>query len=263
MGDLKKVLKKINYILTDTEGTLNIGYARIGNMSDTLDKLRAQGKKIVFFTNDSAYSAATLTERLKLTDIIRADDIIYTSVTATVDYIRQNHPGKTCFVAGAPDIAEEFEAAGIPQDDISPEIVVITRDVTVSYVKLVKAVSAINSGAFYIATNAETKFHSGEVLPDCGAFAGLIEAVTGRRPQAVIGAPAKFMGENIMQKLGCNADEILIVGDRLTGVRLGIDCGFYTLIVKTGETDEKILRESDIEPDFVLESLNDIADYIE
>ncbi|MBR2968826.1 MAG: HAD hydrolase-like protein, partial [Clostridia bacterium] len=54
------------------------------------------------------------------------------------------------------------------------------------------------------------------------------------------------------------------VGNKLeTDIKFGIDCRFYTLAVLSGQTTEKMLKASDIDPDFVLPSLNDIVDYLD
>ena len=122
---LKKVLKKIKYILVDMDGTTNIGEKQIGNMAETLSFLRDNGKQIVFITNNSSYSKRTLEEKCKRIGFYDERDYHYTSGVATIEYLKDKYPEKKCYVVGTPELCAEFEENGIILTEESPEIVVL------------------------------------------------------------------------------------------------------------------------------------------
>ena len=262
---LKKVLKKIKCIALDMDGTTNLGENQIGNMAETLSILRNSGKQLVFLTNNSSYSSNSLKEKCKRIGLFGECDVHYTSGLATIEYLKDKYPNKVCYVVGTPALLEEFEEHGISLSETNPDVAVLGYDTTVTYDKFVKLIRAVNNGATYIATHPDLFCPSEDVcLPDCGSFMKLIESSAGIKPQIIIGKPNQIMGKRIMENFGCNADEILMVGDRLsTDIQFGINCGFYTMLVMSGETDEKTLKNSDVVPDFVLDTLNDIVEYME
>lgn len=262
--DLKKVLEKIKVIVMDMDGTVNIGYSGIGDMAGTLAAMREAGKQLVFLTNNSSRSRKSCAEQYSEMGLYDPRDTYYTSGAATIEYIKDHYPNKTCLVVGTDALVEEFKESGIEVVDSDPNVAVLGLDTGITYAKIVSLISAINNGAVYIATHPDYACPAEDVyIPDCGAFIKLVELSSGRKPVAVIGKPAKTMGEYIMAQFGCNADEIMMIGDRLeTDIEFGINCSFYTLAVLTGATTEQTLKESSVVPDFVLPSLNDIVPYL-
>jgi 4-nitrophenyl phosphatase len=65
----------------------------------------------------------------------------------------------------------------------------------------------------------------------------------------------------VLSRIGLRPEECLIVGDRLdTDVAMGARAGMTTALVGTGVTDDAALASSDVEPDYVLDSLADLPD---
>jgi 4-nitrophenyl phosphatase len=61
------------------------------------------------------------------------------------------------------------------------------------------------------------------------------------------------------EAMGVPLSECLVVGDRLnTDLAFGERAGMTTVLVRTGVTDDRRLAESDLDPDYVLDSLADI-----
>ena len=71
------------------------------------------------------------------------------------------------------------------------------------------------------------------------------------------------MGEELKSRFKAKSDEFLMVGDRLyTDIAFGLNCGFDTLLVLSGETTVSDLAATDKKPDFVLDSLNSVKEYL-
>ena len=262
---MKKTLAKIKYVVIDLDGTAFIGDTPLGDVAGTLNKLRAAGKKIIFIANNSSLCGVATAEKLESLGLYREGDYVYTSGQCAAEYVRKNYPEKTCMIVGTKYLKEEFEKNGVKIVDDMPDIAVLGTDTEITFEKIAKLVFAVKKGAMYIATHGDYTLLGYNVpLPDCGAFVKMLETSSKITPDVVLGKPNEYMGKRIMTKFHCNADEVLVIGDSLkSDIQLGINCGFYTLLVLTGETTEKTLKQSDIVPDFVLPTLDDITQYLD
>ena len=66
-----------------------------------------------------------------------------------------------------------------------------------------------------------------------------------------------------MDKTGRGKDETAVIGDRIyTDIKSGINAGTVSILVMSGETTEEILNASPDKPDFVLENVGKIAEYL-
>jgi 4-nitrophenyl phosphatase len=86
-----------------------------------------------------------------------------------------------------------------------------------------------------------------------------IANVVGRDPHTILGKPGATMRDAVIDRLGLDPKELLIVGDRLdTDIALGEASGMTTALVRTGVTDDAALAASPICPDHVLDSLAEL-----
>ena len=99
-------------------------------------------------------------------------------------------------------------------------------------------------------------------MPDAGAMMAFIKASTGKEP-IVIGKPNRHIIDAIIEKYSLKKSELAMVGDRLyTDIRTGIDNGLTSILVMSGETDKKMLAETEYIPDFVFESVKELKEKI-
>ena len=162
-------------------------------------------------------------------------------------------------------MANEFRRYGIPLTESDPDIVVICFDTSLSYDRLYKACSFINEGKLYIASHPDNNCPAeGCPMPDVGSFIQMIKATLGKEPDVIIGKPYSGMAEAIVEKYGFARKEIAMVGDRLyTDILFGVDNGFNSILVLSGETTPDMLASSGIRPTLVLDSFKDILEYID
>ena len=96
-------------------------------------------------------------------------------------------------------------------------------------------------------------------MPDAGAMIAFIEAATGKKPK-VIGKPNREIVEAVLARTGCRVDEVAIVGDRLyTDIAMGQDAGIASVLVLSGETKEGDLKTTTFQPDYVFDSIAQLA----
>ena len=257
-------LKTVRYFLLDMDGTVYLGDDLIGQMNKTLDYLRAQGKKIIYLTNNSSKSKIGYYEKLRRLDLYREGDEVYASGTATAEYLLNNHRGANVYLLGTEALKEEFLSAGITLVDGFADVSVLAYDTELTYEKLCRFTYNVTKGSKYIATHSDVNCPASEVfVPDVGSFMALVERSTGKAPEVIIGKPFAYMGENLMRRLNAMNEEFIMVGDRLhTDIKFGNNCGFNTLFVLSGECTLDDLKSSDADPTFVLNELNDIVGFL-
>lgn len=119
----------------------------------------------------------------------------------------------------------------------------------------------ILDGARIIALHEGKYFQSnGELQIDCGAFVKGLEYVTGKKA-IVVGKPSKSFFKLAIS--GWNFKDISIVGDDIyNDICGGKKMGFSTYLVKTGKFREDIFKKSKISPDYCIESIQKLKDFI-
>ncbi len=262
MNDLEQTLKKVKYFLLDMDGTVYLGDKVIGETDKTLDKIRQSGRKIIYLTNNSSKSRKTYEDKLKKMNLYRNGDEVYSSGMAAAEFLVRERKDKTVCLLGTAALKAEFEEKGIILTDKNPDICVLAYDTELTYAKLCAFTDGLFGGAEYIATHPDAVCPAdGYSVPDAGAFAAMIEVATGRKPDKIIGKPYTGMGEELKSRFSAENDEFIMIGDRLhTDIAFGVNCGFHTALVLSGEsTAEQAAKLKDKKPEFILNKLDDIS----
>lgn len=263
---LRKIIKRTRVFLLDMDGTVYIDDEPIGNMRATLYDVRNSGRKIVYCTNNSSKTSEEYIGKLKRLGLYDPRDLVYTSGMATAEYLQEHFPGKCVYLVGTDALKKSFSDAGIRLCDEGADVAVLAYDTTLTFEKLVKINDLIVHGKPYIATHPDAVCPAkGTYPPDVGSFIQLLKCSSGREPDVICGKPYTVMGGRLMARLGVCTDDITMVGDRPhTDIRFGNNNGFNTLLVLSGETDEKMvegLPDSD-RPASILPSLNEVVKYL-
>lgn len=262
-------LKKIKYFLLDMDGTIYLDHTLFEGTLDFLNLLKEQGKRAVYITNNSSKSVNTYVEKLASLGIQAEAEDFYTSSQALVYHLNKQSPGCRLFLLGTPSLAKYLTDAGFTlvtdytqEPDQRPDYVVLAYDTTLTYQKLADACHYIAEGVTYWATHADmvcphTKDFS---LPDAGSFIACIRAATnGKTPSFIAGKPEPYMIQMFMEEQGCKGSEIAVVGDRLyTDIQSAVNAGVTSVCVLTGETQREDIARSQIRPDYVLNSIQDL-----
>lgn len=259
-----ELIERTKAFLLDMDGTIYFDDAPIGDMKNTLAAMRKAGKKLVYFTNNSSKTPDEYVMKLKRIGLWEGGDEVYTSAMATAEYLRDFYPDKKVYVVATDAVREEFASYGIRLTEESPDVCVLAYDTTLTFEKLRKINKYIVEGAYYIATHPDDVCPSKDVFPpDVGSFISLLRTSSGKGPDLICGKPYTTMGDCVKRKLRLKEDEVCMVGDRLhTDIRFGVNNGFHTILVMSGETTEEIRENSPDRAECVLESLNEIVKYL-
>lgn len=95
-----KNIKDVELFVFDLDGTVYIGDTEIEGSFAAINELRAMGKRICFFTNNSSRMHTDYIARLNNLGLRTYADEIYTSGQVTCEYILDNYRGKKVFLLG-------------------------------------------------------------------------------------------------------------------------------------------------------------------
>ena len=284
----EELLNGVGAFIFDCDGVIWRGDSVLPGVPETLDALRALGKKLVFVTNNSTKSREGYLGKFKSLGLNVNAEEIYSSSFAAAAYLQsKSFPtdgSKKVYVVGEVGICDELDLAGIqylggPADsdkkitlskglrldqDPSVAAVIVGFDRDVNYHKIQMATLCIreNEDCEFIATNTDAVTHltDAQEWAGNGSMVGAIKGSTKVEP-TVVGKPSSFMLDDIAAKFGLKKDEICMVGDRLdTDILFGKNGGLSTMLVLTGVTSEETLMspENDIQPDVYTTGLKDL-----
>ena len=252
-------LKDKKLFLLDMDGTLYLGDRLFDGTMDFLAKIKEKGGQYLFLTNNSSKSASAYVEKLARLGITASEDEFFTSTNATIELLQAEYPGILFYAMGTTSFVRELREAGVRVTEaVSDEVggVILSNDWELTFQKLYDVSYLLLRDIPYLATNPDwvcpTEFGS---VPDCGAFAQMLEHATGKLPR-FIGKPEPEMLYAAMRKLGYTKDETVMIGDRVyTDIASGVRAGVDTVFVLSGEGTLMDVEASDEKPTYIEESV--------
>lgn len=222
----------------DLDGVVWLANDPIPGSAAALRRLRASGRHVSFFTNNSFSRRADLLAKFAAHDIECADEELFSSAEAAA-YLME--PGERAYVLGGGGIEESLIARGIevvPTEAISSgskvDAVVVGLDPLLQFARLTAACRAVYAGARLIGTNDDATYPTPEgPLPGGGSLLAAVAYSSGVTP-TVAGKPYEPAAELVRKRLGQVA---VMVGDRPeTDGRFAVRLGAKYAIVRSGVT---------------------------
>lgn len=251
-----------NVYIFDLDGTVYLGDALLPGAAQTIGRLRALGRRVLFLSNNPTRTRQAYAQRLAGMGLPTGAAEVINSSSVMVDFLQRRMPGARLFVVGESSLQEELQSGGFTLTENAAEVdaVIASFDRTFDYRKLQIAFDAIRAGARFFATNADRYCPvPGGGQPDAAAMIAAIEASTGVPVEAVVGKPSRFMAEAILALAGAPPQRCLMIGDRLeTDVLLGLEHGMDAALVLTGATAAEELAGAPIQPTYVIGSLAEL-----
>lgn len=268
---LKYKLEKIKHVALDMDGTIYNGATLFPFTISFLNQLKRIGISYSFLTNNPSKSIKDYLEKLEKLGISVAEEEMYSSTVATIDYLKTHYPEvKRLFLLGTPSMIEQFEQAGYISTEDSPEdepdALVVAFDMTLTYSRLCRAAWWAKQGKLYVATNPDKICPTDQevVLVDCASIYAAIETATDRKPDIVLGKPQKEMLDGVINQKGLKPEEIAMVGDRIyTDMMMAHNAGAFGVLVLTGEAGLEDARKADPPLDIILPSIETLGNLLE
>ena len=249
----------------DLDGTIYLGDDLLPGAKRLIEKLRDLGKKVVFLSNNPTKDPRMYAEKLTRLGIPTPEDEVVNTVVTMTRGLLQNHPEATVFPISEEPLRRSLREAGLRISDRAEEIdvVIASYDRAFDYRKLQIAFDAIwfHKRARLVTTNPDRycPMPGGRGEPDAAAIVGAIEACTGARCEVNVGKPDPIMLETVMDRIGLDAADCVMTGDRLyTEIRMAKGAGMPSAVVLTGDTTAEML-EAETEknrPDYVLDRID-------
>lgn len=269
--------KDIDAFLFDGDGVLYKEDKPLPGTIEFLQFLQEMKKKIVILTNNSTKTRAEFQKKLADIGIEISIDNILSSSYLTAKCLSEEQPGATIYAIGEEGLKQELRSFGLDvvnswQEKNSEDIfdfemsnidfVVTGMDRGLTYVKLARAMNVLqNKDVNFIATNSDITFPTTQgLIPGGGAMITIIEQLTGRKIERIVGKPQPLMYETALDVAQVTKEKAIMFGDRIeTDIVGAINFGIKTCLVLSGVTDMKDLDNLSEEnsPDVIMNNLQD------
>ena len=270
-------IDNISGLIIDMDGVLWHGNEPIRGLVTFFETLREIDLPFVLATNNASLTQRQYIDKLSKMNVVVTADEILTSSMATASYLDAHQPKnkRRVFVIGEtglqePLIEHGFTLTGLYEvnqkeqsDKVGADLVVSGLDRKLTWDKLATATLNINQGASFYATNVDTTLPTelGDVMGNGGTVAAL-EAATGVRAVS-IGKPGPILYQQALSTLGTTLEETVAIGDRLNTDILGaVNTGIRSILVLTGISTLKELKEVDYQPTWVMQDIEEITEVL-
>ncbi|MFH1074577.1 MAG: phosphoglycolate/pyridoxal phosphate family phosphatase [Candidatus Firestonebacteria bacterium] len=253
------------FFIFDLDGVLYRDESVIKGAPQTVCRLREQGHKVAFATNNAMLSRRDNLKKLnKMGFKCSLTEIMASSYAAGLYLSKKEAKGRSAFVIGEKGLKQELKDAGLRVFSVNGRVpkktdyVVVGLDRKFSYKALETARALIERGAFFIATNKDYTYPGKNGLyPGGGSLVAAVEAASGVKA-FLIGKPESFMLEILLKQEKIEPEEAVVVGDRYdTDVLFGKNAGAKTVMVLTGVTSKKEAEKykGKDKPDYIIKSV--------
>lgn len=254
-------IEKISCLLIDIDGVIYNDSQPIPGARETVDYLQKKNIPFRFITNTTMKSRETLQKKLAGFGINVTKENIFTAAYAASQYIR-NHGKTKCHLLIDEDARQEYEDFDLNSE--KPDFVVVgDLGNKISFEILNTAFQKLFNGSELIALQKNRYWLSdiGYTL-DAGAFVALLEYATDKEG-ILIGKPSKAFFETVLNDLGCDKDEALMIGDDIeSDIKGAQSIGIKGILVQTGKFQQKDLERTDIKPWKTIGSIKDLIEFL-
>lgn len=211
--------------ILDLDGVVWRGEQPVVGAAPAIARLRANGERVLFLTNNSSATLREYTEKLAAHGIDVTDQDVVTSAEAAATLV---DAGERALVCGGPGVDEALRARGVVTvREGAAEAVVVGWHRDFDFDRLTAAFVTVMGGARLIGTNDDATYPTPDgLLPGGGAILAAVATATGITP-TVAGKPHEPMAALVLARLGEASSDDVLVGDRpstdgLMAKRLGV-----------------------------------------
>ena len=224
-------------LLFDLDGVVYIGGIAIPGAPEALREARQAGAHVAYVTNNASRTPAAVAALLEGMGAPVTEADVVTSAQAAARLLADELPPKSkVLVIGATALRLAVRERGLVPVSTArenPAAVVQGFGPGVDYGNLAEGGLAVNAGALFVATNADSTIPNKlGTAPGNGSLLKVIENATGATP-VVAGKPEPPLHRESVIRTG--ARRPLVIGDRLdTDIEAAYNTGTDSLLVLTG-----------------------------
>jgi NagD protein len=253
-------MRDVGVFISDMDGVIYHGNALLPGAKEFVDWLKSTDRQFLFLTNSSQRTPRELSQKLARLGVEVDEAHFYTSALATASFLSSQQPGGSCYVIGEPGLSNALYDAGLTQNEVDPDYVVVGETHAYTYDRIAQAVNLVRAGARLIGTNPDLTGPVEEgIVPATGALVAPIELATGKKAYFV-GKPNPLIMRHALLRLNCRREDAAIVGDRMdTDILAGVEAGLETVLVLSGVTSEDEIGAFSYRPNHVFQGVGDIV----
>jgi NagD protein len=248
--------------LIDMDGVIYRGGVLIPGAVEFINQLLDRDIPFLFLTNNSQRTRRDVALKLTRMGIPVEERHIFTCAMATARFLAAQKPGGTAYVIGEGGLLTALHMNGYAVVDHNPDYVVVGEGRIFNYDMIEKAVHMIMGGAKLVATNPDPNCPTAEgIRPGCGAIVAMLETTTGRKAFSV-GKPSPVMMRTAGKELGLEIAQIIMIGDTMeTDILGGLQLGYKTILVLSGNTRQTDIDQYAFRPDRIVASVADLLNF--
>jgi HAD superfamily hydrolase (TIGR01458 family) len=252
-------------ILMDIDGVLHVSGEPIPGAVAAVRRLRDDGHRLRFVTNNTVRSRARLAEELRALGIELADEELQTTPRAAAHALR----GRRVLALTMQAIVEDMEGVELVGEG-AEAVLLGGADETeetgrvFSYMNLARAFAELEGGAelYCLHKNRWWQTARGPLL-DAGVFVAGLEYAAGLE-STVLGKPSAAYFAAALEALDADAERTWMVGDDIeTDIAGAQRFGLRTVLVRTGKFRPEALESSAVTPDMVVSSIASLPEWLE
>jgi len=199
-------------VLCDLDGVVWLSHQPIPGSVEGIARLRANGHRVLFVTNNSATRLEVQEATLEGIGVPSVGDVL-TSAQAAALLLQ---PGERALVCGGEGVVQALEERGVePCFDGDADAVVVGFHRHFDFAGLARAARAVSRGARLIGTNDDATYPTPDgPIPGGGSILAAVETACGLSAQ-VAGKPYAPMVALVVAEVGeMDARSAVMVGDR-------------------------------------------------
>src|SRR5918912_2841473 len=252
-------------ILLDVDGVFHVSGEPIPGGADAVRRLRKEGHRLRFVTNNTVRSRKQLTSELRRLGLELEEDELQTTPRAAAHALARKRvlaltmPAIVEDLEGVELVGEHAEAVLLGGADESPD-----TNRVFSWMNLAHAFAELQAGAdlYCLHKNAWWQTKDGPLL-DAGAFVAGLEYAADTEA-VVLGKPSPAYFEAALTALDANPELTWMVGDDIHADIAGAQRhGMRTVLVRTGKFRPDTVEESGIRPDAILSSVAQLPEWLD
>lgn len=261
----------IKGILLDLDGVLWRGKEPIAGAGKTVARLKEQGYRVRFVSNNSILGIHTMREHFANLGIPAEPGDIVLATEVLAKNLARKQSRATVYLIGSSGFRHDLEAQGLrvidePEEiDYLTDFVVVGGDRNINFDKFTRALRCLQKGAVLAVPNTDITFpaEGGLLLPGTGALVAAVSAMAGKEPEIMIGKPKPDLLLAAAQDADLSPAECIMVGDTVaTDIQAAHAARMRSVLVLTGNTTEADVAGADPAPWRVLPSVANIFDLL-
>ncbi|MCC6194240.1 MAG: HAD hydrolase-like protein [Burkholderiales bacterium] len=213
--DALGLLNDSELVIADLDGSLAVGLVPVAGAADLAARL---GHRLVIASNNSTHTSTQLSRVLVGCGLEIPSGRIFLAGETAVREVARRYRNARVMLLGSVALAEVATAAGLVLSDAKPDVVILARDLELSFARLQRAVDALAGGCTLVVSNPDLTHPGPGGLPqiETGSLLALVSAAVPKVFPIIIGKPERLLFDAALAYAGADPSAAVMVGDNLS-----------------------------------------------